>query len=171
VSKINAEIVPDIVYFYSNFKMLEINQFVFSDLTGVPIFRNDMLDLIVGNEPINFISVPAIMIDDKCKNEAFDVNGTFISAVPHKTNYTIYGMYETISAFDYEESVYSPNPYLPGSIYKIKKIVLKSQERYFPRIFKIKEAISSNFIREDVKDLLEKNGIKGCVFEEVEVSG
>jgi len=171
ISEINSKILPKVVYFYANFNLLKINQFIMSDLTTVPIMRNDMLDLIIGNEPIPFISVPAIMIDDKFKNDAFDATGNFIATVPHKTNYTIYGMYESINAFNFEESVYSPNPYLPGSIYKIKKIVLKSQNGFFPRIFKINEAMGSNFIREDVKDLLEKNGIKGCVFEEVEVSG
>ena len=171
ISEINSEILPEIVYFYADFNLLEINQFIMSDLTTVPIMRNDMLDLIIGNEPIPFISVPAIMIDEKFKNNAFDAAGNFNFSIPHKTNYTIYGMYETINVFDFEESVYSPNPYLSGSIYKIKKIVLKSQNGFFPRIFKINEAMGSNFIREDVKDLLEKNKIKGCVYEAVEVSG
>ena len=71
ISHLNPEIIPKVVYFFADFKLLELNQYIMSDLTTVPIMRNDLLDLILGHEPIPHISVPAIMIDAKFKNIAF----------------------------------------------------------------------------------------------------
>jgi hypothetical protein len=169
-NKANSYPLPDIVYFYANFNLLEINQFVLTEL-GVRILRNDMLELIMGKEEINYVLVPAIMIDQNFKNKAFDKNQIFNSNVPHHTNYSCLGMYDAFEAFDYENSEFIVKEYGDVKIVRASKLVLKSQNGYFPRIFQIREDGTIDFIRGDVKELLEKSGFGGFEFEEVEVSG
>ena len=169
LSEINSELIPSKVFFYADFKMLEINQFVNTEL-AVPIMRNDMLDLIVAADDIGHLTVPAIMIDQKFKHEAFDKDNNFNPNVPNLLNYSCFGMYRKFEAFDYENSEYTITQYDDVKIVRASKLVLKSHYGYFPRIFKLKEMPTMNFVRGDVKELLEKSGMGGFEFVEIEVS-
>lgn len=59
-----------------------------------------------------------------------------------------------------------------GSLFPtlVSKYVFKEPKDGFPPLFRVFEKPSSIFISEEAKKVLEANNIKGCIFEEVEVT-
>jgi len=164
-------VMPKEIYFRANLNIIPAHtDFPVTDLR-FPIFSNRMIDIIESIKPFSKKLLPTIMIDDTYLDDYKDEYGEFKENVRINTSYFGVQFLERIGdCFNYEKSVYSPlisKPEFPGII---KKMVLKIPNMGFPSIFRIKEKPSMIFISQETKDALERNDIKGCVFEEVEVS-
>lgn len=137
------------------------NWFLVSDL---------MYKTLLSIEPIEHFMWPAVLIDATYKGEYFEKDGTLVSKVRHDDTFKFFGLHNSFECFDKEHSEWEPNPFAPpDKISGITKLVLKSKNGYFPPIFTMPEN-AYLFVTGDLKELLEKHGVKGCVFEEVEVS-
>jgi hypothetical protein len=130
-----------------------------------------MYKTILSLEHLKHFSWPAILIDTTHKGSYFDENGNLKANLKKDNTFKFFGIHDYFNCFDKEHSEWDPNPYAPpNKISGITKLVLKSQNGYFPPIFRIEEE-AYLFITGELKDLLEQNDVHGVEFIEVEVSG
>ena len=163
-------VMPNVVYFRANFNTIPQNtDFPITDLT-FPIISNRMITILENVKPFKKRVLKTIMVDDTYLGEYLNKKGEVLDGVKIDSSYYGVQFLEFTDAFDKNNSIYKPmrsNPDMPGVI---KKLVLKEPQNGFPSMFKIKENLSLTFISEEARIALESNHIKGCVFEEVEVS-
>lgn len=161
-------LLPKIMYFEANFNYIPEIDIPFTN-TSITIMSKNTLRIFEKFDN-TILTVPIVMIDDTWVGDKFDIKGNINPDIPTNIDYVAIRLSEHKSYFDYEHSYYRPlrsNPSLPG---RIKKLVLKEPDNGFPNLFRIEEKASLFFISDNVKTALEDAGIKGCFFEEVEVS-
>jgi|GEM_PF-1137364 len=137
---------------------------------GISVMSNNMISILESQSQLNLNKIPVKTLDDTYLGKRFDWRGNLKNDILNNDAYSILQILEYSESFDYENSVFRPlrsNPNMPGVI---KKLVLKEPKDGFSSIFKIKEKSSKLFISAQAKEALEANDIKGCVFEEVEVT-
>ncbi len=160
-------ILPKTIYFRANLNLISKIDFPINSL-NIPIFSKRMYEIFNKLSIINHRLISVIMIDDTFMGEIFDQNGKLLKNIKTNDMYCSFQIMNYIDAFDYDKSVYKNDPILPVGY--ISKLVLKTPKEGFHSIFKIKESMNMLFISEETKEALEKNNIRGCVFEEVEVN-
>ena len=162
--------MPKEIYFRANFHVIpEHTDFPITDLT-FPIFSKKMIDVIESVKPFPKKLLQTIMVDDTYLEHYLDENGVLKKDVKINTTYFGVQFLEHTNCFNYEKSIFRPlsgKPNFPGVI---KKLVLRMPKSGFPSVFKMKEKRSLTFITQETKEALERNNIKSCAFEEVEVS-
>jgi len=164
----NVEL-PNQLFFASDYKIIPAIDFPKNDI-GLTIFSNKMLTIFTNLGDFKFRSLPTIMLDHK-EMEAYHIEeGELLEDLKKRNDdYVGIQLMEYTSAFDKENSEYKVSRAIPDMI-RIRELVLKEPEKGFPPIFKIEEDTTMLFITEQAKNALEAANIKGCVFEEVEVS-
>lgn len=164
------ENLPSEISFLSNFNYLPEYDIPFTD-SGLFIISSRTEKILSSIDFCNYyITVPVVMIDDTYLKERLDKDGNLKKDVPVIRDYMAIRLSYLLDCFDYDKSDFRPlrsNPKAPG---RIRKLVLKEPSSGFPPIFRVNVISSAIFVSEEVKNLLEQNDIKGCVFEEVEVS-
>jgi len=158
---------PEQIYFQANFNLIPKYDYPLTSLM-VPVLSDRMIKLINGLGEITLRLIPVIMISDTYFDELFDLDNRLKPDVPVNTGYKIVQLMTYLKAFDYENSIYEEDFILP--VGHINKMVLKKPQGGFPPIFRIEEKAGEIFVSKETKEALESAGIKGCVFEEVEVS-
>jgi len=162
--------MPKEIYLRANFNVIPNNtDYPITDLT-FPIISKKMIDILLSVKKINIKYFQTIMIDDTFLDDYLDENGKLNQNIPLNTSFFAIQFLQVEDVFDYSTSIFKPmrsNPELPGII---KKMVLKEPENGFPPLFKIKESLPNIFVSQEAKEALEEQNIKGCIFEEVEVS-
>lgn len=164
-----ADLLPDEILFQANFSLIPSYDYPLTDLQ-IPILSRRMYEVLQLIGLKDDLVVPVIMIDDSYLGDRFKSEGILNSEVPTNKDYLALRLSSLQSYFDSENSDYRPlrsNPNAPG---RIKKLVLKEPPEGFPPIFRVDVISSSLFISQIAKEALESAGIKGCVFEEVEVT-
>jgi hypothetical protein len=164
------ELLPKVIYFQANFQVVPYYDFPLTDLS-IPVVSTKMLSVLKNVGDFDCLEIPVIMVDDTYLDKKFDENGNLKNDVPSIDSYKAIRLPSLISCFDYDKSEYKPsrsNPKLPS---RITRVALKQTNGSFPPIFRVDVVSSEIFISQMAKDELEQSGIKGCVFQEVEVSG
>ena len=156
---------------YARANLLHLLQFDFiaNDL-GIPVLSPKFIAISNISNCEDFELVPMILVDDTFLSDLFDGKGELKEEVKKVEGYYTLNFIKQRDYCNIEKSVFRKLQSQPYSIGIIRKIVLRQPKGSFPKIFKIKETMSSIFISESMKNLLGDNGIKGCLFEEVEVS-
>ena len=166
--KINIERRID---FLANFNVVKSNTDYPVVEDDIEVFSKKMLNTIERVGELNVRKFPITLIDDTyIVDNRFDADGQIRQDVPTISYFYIIQILTFLKVFDYDNSEYKvlrSNPNMPGII---KKLVLKEPQGGFPPLFRIFEKPSSVFVSQKAKEALEANNIKGCVFEEVEVS-
>lgn len=160
--------LPDYVLFKANFNIIPEFDYPLTDL-NVPILSDRMISILSEIDDFQAIFTNVIMLDDTYLGTIYDEKGGLKSEIKTESNYKILTIVNREDCFDFENSKYQPSELNPNKPGFIEKLVLKSSE-YLPPIFRIKESPSKLLITERAKSALEKNDIKGCVFEEVETT-
>ena len=158
---------PDCLYFKANFNLIPKYDYPLNDL-GIPVCSNRMMDLLFSKSNIELKRIPIVMIDDTYLNEIFDLKGMLYDEVPINKNYSTFQLKTYAEVFDYNNSIYEEDFILP--VGHIEKLVLREPEQDFQPIFRMRECMSDLFVSQCMKEILEDNKVKGCVFEEIEVS-
>ena len=166
ISTRNFEL-PEKIYFQANFNIISNYDYPITDL-GIPIMSKRMINILFKIKSFKFREIPIVMIDDTFMGDLFNSDGKLVTNVVTNNNFIAVQLMETCIAFDYKNSVYEEDFILPVGY--IKKLILQEPENGFPSLFKIEESLADMFISEEAKNALEKQNIKGCIFEEVEVS-
>jgi len=164
-----SELLPSEILFQANFRLIPSYDYPLTDLQ-IPIISRQMYDVLKRIGLTDHLVVPVIMIDDSYLGDRFQSEGFLSPDVPTNNDYLALRLSSLQSYFDSEKSDYRPlrsNPKAPG---RIKKLVLKEPLGGFSALFRVDVISSSLFISQSAKEALEAAGIKGCVFEEVEVS-
>jgi len=158
-----------IVYGRANLSHLPKFDFIANDLK-VPVLspRFVKISKLVNCEDFNL--VPMILLDESFSGDYFSKNGNLIGEVNKLEGYYTLKFVIQRDYCNIEKSLFRKLKSQPNSLGIIKKIVLTLPKSGFPKMFKIKETISSLFVSESMKHILEASSIKGCLFEEIEVS-
>lgn len=164
-----SEFLPNKINYLANFSYVESYDFLFND-TGLLLVSQKVLSLIKDYTSIKCTAVPAVLIDDTYLEEKFNNCGELLGDVPVNRDFYALRFEELKSYFDFENSDFRPsrfNPEIPG---RIRKLVLREPAEGFPEIFRTKEKASEIFVLESFKHKIEEASIKGCLFEEAEVT-
>lgn len=165
-----SDLLPDRIYFQANFLLIPKYDYPLTDL-NIPVMHHRMLDVFLSLGEIKYEGIPVIMIDDTYLNGRFDDSANLNPSVPINEDYIAIrftdGLYDFL---DLDSSDYRPSRVNPNIPSRIRKAVLKKPDQGFPPLFRVKFTPSTLFISQAAKEALEAAGIKGCVFEEVEVS-
>jgi hypothetical protein len=157
------------VYARANLLHLPKFDYIANDLR-IPVLSPKFIGSTEISNCEDFELVPMILVDDTFTGDFFDGKGNLKEEVKKIEGYYTLNFIEQREFCDIDKSTFRKLRSQPDSLGRIKKIVLRQPKEGFPKIFKIKETVSSIFISESMKNLLEENCIKGCLFEEVEVS-
>lgn len=164
-----VELLPEEILYLANFSYIKKYDLLFND-TGLLIVSLKMLELIRSNTSVQVTVIPVVLIDDTYLEEKFGVDGKLLDEVPVSQDFYAIRFEELKSYFDFENSDFRPSRFNPEIPSRIKKLVLKEPKGGFPEIFRTREKASQIFVRESFKNIIEEAGIKGCLFEEVDVS-
>jgi hypothetical protein len=162
-------LLPKVIYFQANFNVIPEVDYPLTDLP-IPIMSLKMVDTLTKVTHFEFNEMYVLMLDDTYPGKKFDKVGQPKSDIRVIDSYRAVRLTTLQSYFDFERSDYKPsrsNPQIPS---RITKIVLKQPKEGFPSVFKLDILASELFISSEAKEALEKNNIKGCIFEEVSVS-
>lgn len=163
-----AFIPPERLYFQANFDMIPKYDFPYTDL-DTPIISKRMLNVLLGVASFEYSLIPVTMIDFTYLDNPFDDEDKLKSDVPINNDYVaIYFPDCLYNVFDHERFTYSISSV--SGAYFTNKFILKDPNYNFPPVFRIKESLVPLFVSSEAKEALELNGIKGCVFEPVEVT-
>ena len=166
----SSDLLPDFIAFQANFQLIPNYDYPLTDL-NIPIMHKRMLEIFLSLGRINYEYIPVIMIDDTFLDERFDNSGNLNPSVHKNEDYLAVRLVDGLYDFlDLDKSDFRPsrvNPKIPS---RINKAVLKKPVEDFPPLFRVKFSPSSLFVSQAAKEALETNNIKGCVFEEVEVT-
>lgn len=122
-------------------------------------------------EKVEHFVWPAVLIDYYHTGRYFDKNHVLKSDVKFDDTFKFFGIHTRFECFDKENSEWTPSKFAPpGKISGVTKLVLKSQDGYFPPVFRVPEK-PVLYITGEVKDMLDKNDVRGVEFTEIEVSG
>lgn len=158
------------IYLVGNLRIMpEKTDYPIIDI-GISVMSNKMISVLESQKELKINKILVKTIDDTYLDGYFDNKGDLKQDVPQNNDYSIIQILEYSELFDYENSIFKPlrsNPNMPGII---RKLVIKEPEKGFSPIFKIKEKSSKLFVSDKAKEALEANNIKGCIFEEVEVT-
>lgn len=138
--------------------------------SGIEVMSKKMIDVLENVGQIKWNLLSTLLIDDTFLENPIDKNGNVLPEVKVLKGFYVVQLLEQLSVFDFDNSdfkVLRSNPAFPGVV---KKMVLRQPEGGFPPIFRMAEKPASLFISQRAKEALEKNNIKGCLFQEVEVS-
>ena len=155
----------------ANLRVIENYDYVENEMR-IPILSSKMCELL-NIEDSDFIEqVPVFLVDDLVPpDDIFEPNTINIrSDVTVNRNYYTLNFLRHIDACNLVLSRFLKLKSNPDSIGLLRNPVLKTPAGGFPNIFMIKESIGHLFISGTAKEKLEANDIRGCVFEEVEVS-
>jgi len=152
----NSEL-PSKISFQANFKLIDDYDYPLTDLT-IPIMSDRMIKIFKSLDDLKLRFINVVMIDDlSCE-------------IISKKDFFAIQIMEYTDAFDYENSEYRMRRGRNKKVGVISKLRLREPENGFPSIFRIKESSSKLFINSKAKEALEKENIKGCVYEPVVVS-
>lgn len=160
--------LPDKVLFRANFNTIPNVDYPLTDL-NIPILSDRMITLLNEEGDFEAIFTNVIMIDDTYLGEVFNSNNVLKEEVNINSSYKAITIVNREDCFDFENSVFEPSELNPNKPGFINKLVLKESSD-LPVIFRINESPSKLFVTENAKLILEKNNIKGCVFEEIETT-
>jgi len=156
------------IYFLTDFIQMIDYDYIDNE-KGVPLLSNRLLKLLQSKEQSNLSILPVTLVSDCYLDSRFDKNGTLKSDVPFNSNFSLIQLQKFTDVFDAKNSEYDIDED-DGEVEYIDKLVLTCARKSFPPIFKIKEDLTCLFVNGEVKEAIELAGLKGCVFEEVEVS-
>jgi hypothetical protein len=69
--------------------------------------------------------------------------------------------------FDWEKSLYQPHPRMNNRVTSISKLVLTEPKNDLPPIFRLSAYSTALFVSAEARKLLEKEGIKGIKFQDI----
>lgn len=155
----------------ANFDQITKYDFIQNEF-GIPVLSNRFIDLLNLYDDKELKLVPVILLDDIIPpNKIYKTFGKGIKKdVPINTDFNTVKFNKQFDYCDLEKSSFRKLRSQPDSLGILKQVVLKEPKNGFPSLFRIKESISMLFVSGEAKEALESNGIKGCLFDEVEVT-
>ncbi len=163
--------LPKAIYLAADYNIIPEVDYPHNSLLA-DVLSKKMLSVFTELSQLEFRTVPVIMFDHK-ELEAYHIEeGELLDDLKRRNvDYVALQLLKYTDAFDRENAEFEENFLDPDEVGYIEKLVLKEPADGFPSLFRIKEDITKLFVTEQAKDALEAAGIKGCVFEKVEVSG
>ncbi|MFV0541355.1 MAG: hypothetical protein ACK5MZ_08990 [Aestuariibaculum sp.] len=161
--------LPNVIYFQANFNLIPEFDYPLTDL-NIPVISDQMLQVLKGVRAFESFEVPVVMFDDTFLGDRFNSDGSLKLEVKKVESYQALIIVNRESVFDFDNSEFTPSTIDPSKPGIISRIVLRKPENGFSPIFRIPETPSTLFISHAAKEALEAAEVKGCVFEEVEVS-
>ncbi|MFY7827952.1 MAG: imm11 family protein [Flectobacillus sp.] len=157
---------PKILYFQSNFDMIPQYDYPYTDLY-TPIISKRMLKVLLEISSFDYSAIPVTMIDFTYLEKPFDEEGNLKSDVPVNNDYVAIYLLNHLDIIDFDNSSFEKG-FL--DVLFFSNLVIKEPELGLPSVFKLKDYQVPLFVSSEAKEALERNGIKGCVFEPVEVT-
>src|SRR5690554_4043027 len=158
----------DVIIARANILQLQNFDFVANDL-NIPIFSQKTIEITQIDKVDEVILIPLFLVDDTYLKPFIR---EFVLSGKLDVNEKFYSLKFTkkLGFCNRELSTFKKLRSKPNELGILKKPVLNVPDLGFPEIFRIKESISFLFVTEKVKNIIELNGLKGFVFEEVETT-
>ncbi|KZS42303.1 hypothetical protein AWE51_02360 [Aquimarina aggregata] len=162
---------PFQICFASDFSIIPMIDYPHNDL-NLDILSQKMLSVFKDLDDFKYNEIPVIMFDHK-EMEAYHIEqGELLEDLQRRNeDYIAIQLLDYTDVFDRENSEYEEDFLDPDEVGDIDKLVLKWPKKGFPPLFRLDESATKLFVSEQAKNALEAANIKGCEFEEVEVSG
>lgn len=156
--------LPERIEFDAIFDVIQTSDFPINDV-GWPIMSKKMLNtlLSVGNFPHK--AIPVVMVD--CEVISYE-SGAAKRSEKENHCFVAVQLLEHLDAFDWEKSVYEPHPRMSNRVSYIKKLVFKEPTNAFPPLFRLSARPSPLFVSGKARAALEKEGIQGVIFQDLE---
>lgn len=157
--------LPDMIYFYANFKKLQITDFPYNDANW-PIFSTRIIEVLesIDSVELELKKIPVTMLDDSV---SLDKEG-----VPHHSgkenhDFVAIQLLQHLKVIDFDNSVCEIDEDFPDIIEYAEKIVLKEPINGFPLLFRLLEYPIPLLVSSEARFALEKASIKGLIFEDL----
>jgi hypothetical protein len=151
------------VEFHGYESCLILTEYPFNDVSW-PIISKRMLDtlLSVKEFPHRTWDIPFIGFSDNVPAEILEKE--LSDGMRHDNEFVAVQLLEQLDIFDWENSVYTMSEALPGTISRVRKLVLKEIEGGYPPIFRIKTKSVPLYVSPEGRAALEATNIKGVRF-------
>ena len=153
--------LPERIEFDAIFDVIQRSDFPINDV-GWSIMSQKMLDILLSIGSFPHRVIPLVMVD--C--EVIGSGGKRSEKENHR--FIAVQLLEHLDVFDWENSVYEPDPTIKDLVDSIDKLVLKQPKDGFPPIFRLSVYPYVLFVSGKARMALEQAGIKGVDFEEIE---
>jgi hypothetical protein len=132
---------------------------------GWPIMSKRMLNALlkVKEFPHRTWDVPFVGFPNKTHEEILR-QGLAENGIRHDDEFVAVQLLNQLDIFDWENSVYTMSEALPGTIRRIRKLVLKEVKEGYPPIFRIKTKSVPLYVSSEGRVALELANIKGIRF-------
>jgi len=164
--------LPKKLYFTANFESLKKYDVLWTN-SGLRIFSKKVIQIIKNFGDFDFQEVPITMIDNTFSGQPLDEFGVLNLKAPiNEEYYALRFLSGLDDYFDFENSEYTVPSYNPTGkrVTLIKKLVLIEPKEGFPAFFRTSQIARFILIREDLKQELDENDVKGYQYEEVAVT-
>ncbi|MEL6637033.1 MAG: hypothetical protein AAFR05_09800 [Bacteroidota bacterium] len=157
------------IYARANLRHIVNFDFIANDLK-IPILSKKFVEAAQISSNHDFDLVDLVLLDDTYQGELFSAEGNPNEGVEKLEGFSTINFKVQRALCDVENSTFMKLRSQPDSPGLLRKVVLRYPEEGFPPIFRIKESISMLFVSQSLKERLEENTIKGCLFNEVTIS-
>lgn len=152
----------------ANFLKLKKFDFITNDL-NIPVLSRKMIDLTQIDKIEEIVLIPLSLVDDTYLNP-FSKEDVLDKKLQANEEFYSLKFTKQLDCCNREFSNFRKLRSKPNELGILKKPVLNTTDLGFPDIFRIKESVSFLFVSERIKNIVELNDLKGCVFEEVETT-
>jgi hypothetical protein len=161
--------LPEEVLFEANFTTLDKTDFPYNNVNW-PILSQRMLNCLLEVGSFRHQVVNVTMIDDRIRTKArYDAGGRLKpSAI--RSDFKAIKLLESANVFDSNRSEYNKKESPPGFAFAIRKWVLKTPPGGFPPLFRVSASPASFFVSQAAHEALQRMGVKGIEFQDVELA-
>lgn len=156
--------LPDRVEFEAIFDTLKKTDFPITNVRWA-IFSKQMLEILYNLKTFPHKKIPIVMVD--CEVVSDGQGSTKISGIENH-HFIAVQLLEHIDLLDWEKSIVEPSFILPDQVMGIQKLVLKETTDPLPPLFRLSAYPTAIFVSAEARTALEKAGIKGVIFQEIE---
>jgi hypothetical protein len=127
-----------------------------------PIMSKRMLDTLLSVREFPHQTIPITMIDTQMYYD--ESVGDYVAPKHRIHDFVAVQLLEHLDIFDWERSVYDPDPEMPGEIKTINTLVLRELKDSLPPLFRIKPLETRLYVSPEGRAALEAANIRGVQF-------
>jgi hypothetical protein len=159
--------LPERIEFDAVFDAIQSSDYPINNIDW-NIMSQKMLNTLLSVGDFQYKAIPIVMVDCEVVMVDDEAIGRSNRSEKEDHRFIAVQLLEHLDIFDWENSVYEPDPTITDLVDSIDKLVLKQPQDGFPPIFRLSVYPYVLFVSGKARMALEQVGIRGVVFEEIE---